>query len=546
MKKCILALALLLILSPTLSLAQDQLLTTAEATNYKSTSTNEDVLNFCRKLAASSHKIHFSIIGTTAGNNAIPLLTVGDPAPTNPAEMKNDPRLVIYIQANIHSGEVEGKEAVQMLARDLAGGKYPEIMESCVLLICPNYNSDGNSHIDENNRYYQPGPDTGVGVRPNDLNLDLNRDWIKMEAPETQAICKHVLNPWDPALLIDCHTTDGSLHMEPMTWSPQINPSGDQALLDYAWNVLMKNASKTLKDEFGYESIPYGNWKDRKDLTKGWGTFGPEPRYTTNYYGMRNRLSVLLETYAFAKFDIRVKSTYGIIVGILKQLVADKSDVIKMIKDADKRAYQRLNGLDPQKDKLFVAWDVMPFDWKIKIKTWEGAEYGRDEKGHRTIKPKGKRLDLEIPYFGKMKGTDAVALPAYYVVPKAEKLVVKKLLLHNVAVLELEADIKTKVDKYHITEIKNAPRPYQGHLATTIKGEWKEEEVTLDKGCYLVSTAQPNGMLAAQLLAPESTDSLTTWNFFDRKLAPQWGRGFYPHPVVKIKEFGSFPVRLIK
>lgn len=546
MKKCIMALSLLLILASSFALAQEELLSRAEASEYKSTSTNDDVLNFCRQLAASSHKVHFSIIGKTAGNNEIPLLIVGDPAPANPNEMLNDPRIVVYIQANIHSGEVEGKEAVQMLARDLVNGKYPEILKNCVLLICPNYNSDGNSHIDVNNRYYQPGPDTGVGVRPNDLNLDLNRDWVKMEAPETQTICKYVLNPWDPALLIDCHTTDGSLHLAPMTWSPQINPSGDKTLLDYAWNVLMQKASATLKDEFGYDSIPYGNWMDRKDLNKGWGTFGPEPRYTTNYYGMRNRLSVLLETYAYAKFDVRVKSTYGIIVGILRQTGLDKNNIKQMIRNSDQNAYKRVQGLDPEKDKLFVAWDVKPFDWKVKIKTYEGAEYTTDESGRRRIVPKGERLDLEIPYFGNMVGTTSVSLPAYYFVPKSEKLVVKKLLMHNVAVHELEKDLKIKAWKFEITEIKNDERPYQGHMATTIKGEWKEEEVFVEKGGYLISTAQPNGMLAAQLLDPESTDSFTTWNFFDRKLAPQWGRGFYPHPVLKIKDFANFPLRLLK
>lgn len=546
MKKCTLALALFLIFASAFVAAQEDLKTTAEATNYKSTSTNDNVLDFCRKLAASTPKVHFSIIGKTAGNNLIPLLTVGDPAPASPSEMINDDRIVVYIQANIHSGEVEGKEAVQALARDLVNGKYPEIMENCVLLICPNYNSDGNSHIDVKNRYYQPGPDTGVGIRPNDLNMDLNRDWIKMEAPETQAVTKYVLNPWDPALLIDCHTTDGSLHLEPMTWSPQINPSGDKALLDYAWNVLMKNASKTLKDDFGHESIPYGNWRDRKDPTKGWGTFDPNPRYTTNYYGMRNRLSVLLETYAYAKFNVRVESTYGIIVGILKQTSSDKENIKKMIRDADMNAYKRQDGLRPEKDILYTAWDVKPFDWKINIKTYEGAEYKTLANGRRKIVPVGKRLDLELDYFGNMVGTESTPLPAYYVIPKAEKLVVKNLMGHNVAVTELEKDVTHKISKFHITEIVSAKRLYQGHLATKVKGEWKEEEVVLAKGSYIVSTAQPMGMLAAQLLDPESSDSLTTWNFFDRKLAPQWGRGFYPHPVLRIKEFGKLPVRLIK
>lgn len=535
---------LVLVVSVTFAWAED-LKTVAESSNYTATSTNADVLSFCKKLAAGSAKARFTTIGTSAGGNTMGMLIIGDPVPSRPAELIYDDRIVVYIQANIHAGEVEGKEASMMLARDIVNGKHPGILDHVVILIVPNYNSDGNSHISKENRYYQPGPDEGVGRRPNDMNLDLNRDWMKLESPEARAVTGKVLTPWDPVLLIDCHTTDGSLHTEPMTWSHQLHPSGDADLLDYCWDTLLPAAAKTLKDEFNYKSIPYGNWVDRNDQTKGWRTFGHHTRYTTNYIGIRNRLGVLLETYAFANYKDRVWSSYGILLGLLRQCNSDYMAIKKMIRDADAAAYARAEKLDPEKDVLVVEVDLQSFEEPFVIETWESAERGRDEQGRRTIRPVGERVDREVKYFAKFVAKKTVPLPAHYVLEPGEGVIIDKLLQHGISVEKLTEETTVVVQRFHTSEIKQAERLFQGHKFTTVVGEWKEEEVTLPSGSYVISTAQPLGMLAAALLEPEYDDSLTTWNFFDRKLARQWGGGALPHPVLKIMTPGPLPAVML-
>ncbi|MCK5076368.1 MAG: hypothetical protein KAR38_08325, partial [Calditrichia bacterium] len=194
---------------PKLSAAEKPL-TVAEASQYKSTSTYNDVMDFIQTLQKQSSKIRVETICESVEGRKIPLLILGDPVPMSPLDLRNDERAIVYFQANIHAGEVEGKEAVLMLARDILAGETPDFLDKLIILITPNFNADGNEKISKRNRKRQHGPVNGVGVRYNGQKLDLNRDGIKLESPEVRGMVQNVLNRWDPLLFVDCHTTNGS------------------------------------------------------------------------------------------------------------------------------------------------------------------------------------------------------------------------------------------------------------------------------------------------------------------------------------------------
>ena len=194
----------------------------------------------------SSPLIRVESFATTTEGKKLPLLIIADPMPENPADLKNDDRIVVYIQANIHAGEVEGKEATQMLARDILNKTYPGILDDVVLLICPILNADGNDKIDTANRINQNGPVNGVGVRYNGQFLDLNRDAMKLETPEIRGVISEIFNVWDPAITVDCHTTNGSYHEEPVTFTWMMNPNGDRSLINYMRDEMMPDVSETL------------------------------------------------------------------------------------------------------------------------------------------------------------------------------------------------------------------------------------------------------------------------------------------------------------
>ena len=202
MKKSIIILCALFF-SGTIIFGQEKFLTVAEKSDFKSTSDFGDVITFIGQLKEYSPFIRVETIATSIEGRDIPLLIIGNPLPKSPADLTNDKRVVIYIQANIHGGEVEGKEAVLMYARDLLKNTNPELLRDIVLLICPLINPDGNQKISTLNRTTQNGPVNGVGVRYNGQMLDLNRDAMKAESPEIKGVIKNVFNRWDPSVFMD-------------------------------------------------------------------------------------------------------------------------------------------------------------------------------------------------------------------------------------------------------------------------------------------------------------------------------------------------------
>ncbi|MCJ7582887.1 MAG: M14 family metallopeptidase, partial [Candidatus Aminicenantes bacterium] len=280
------------------SLAQEKLLTTAESSEFTATSRYDEVMTFIKKLQSLSSLVRVETLCISPEGREVPLLILGNPPPSSPQALNFDSRIVVYIQGNIHAGEVEGKEASLMLARDIILEKDHPFLDNLVVLFAPIFNADGNEKISPDNRRGQVGPENGAGVRYNGQNLDLNRDGIKLESPELQGLLQNVLNRWDPALLVDLHTTNGSYHEEPVTYSWPLNQNGDLSIINYMKDKMMPWISQDLQDNYDTLAIPYGNFMDRTDQEKGWQTYSHLPRYIANYVGLRNRLSILDENYS--------------------------------------------------------------------------------------------------------------------------------------------------------------------------------------------------------------------------------------------------------
>jgi len=170
-----------------------KILTTAEKTNFESTSRYIEVIDFFKQLKKISPNIKIESIGKSIEGREIPLIIMGKPLPKSFKDLKKDKRIVIYVQANIHAGEVEGKEAIQMFARDILLKETPDYLKNVLLVICPIFNSDGNEQISKLNRTNQNGPVNGVGVRHNGQMLDINRDAMKVETPEVYGMITNIL-----------------------------------------------------------------------------------------------------------------------------------------------------------------------------------------------------------------------------------------------------------------------------------------------------------------------------------------------------------------
>jgi hypothetical protein len=520
--------------------AQDKLLTVAESSNYTATSTYNEVMDFIQALQQRTPDLRVEHLCTSTEGRWIPLLVIGDPIPAAPRDLKRDKRGVLYIQANIHAGEIEGKEACLMLVRDILADPAKPYLDDLVILVAPIFNADGNDRISKNNRRNQKGPEGGVGIRYNGQNLDLNRDAMKMESPEVQGLIKTVLNKWDPFILIDCHTTNGSYHIEPVTYVWGLNPNTGPSIMAHMREQMMPAIQKNLKKKHKVLAIPYGNFMSYQDPLKGWSPAGPQPRYITNYIGLRNRLAILLENYAYADYKTRVLGCYA----FLKETIAycaENIDLIKgLVQEADRETVIRgLKGSET--DSLIIEYDVRPWDKKISIIGYEMKVTPR-QGGRPRVERTDKTKKYTLPYYCNYISKRSIRYPVGYFITLRDPEIESLLVDHGIVTEKLTAPVTVEVEAFQVEELKSRERPYQGHHMNTIKGQYKTVEKTFPEGTRFVSTAQPLGTLAAYLLEAESDDGMVVWNVLDRYLVPQWRRRYLDYPIYRLLK----PVALVK
>jgi hypothetical protein len=474
-------------------------------------------------------------MATSVEGREVPLLVIGDPPPASPADLRGDPRAVVYLQANIHGGEVEGKDAALMLARDVALGRTATgYLDRLVILVAPIFNPDGNDRISTGNRTAQRGPAGGVGERYNGQNLDLNRDGTKIESPEVRGLVD-VLNRWDPVFFLDSHTHNGSYHQEPVTWVWGLNPNGDSAILRYSSEVLLPAITARMRDTYRVATVPHGDFVDPRDPAKGWIPLGPEPRYLSNYVGLRNRISILNEQYPYVDFETRVRGAYAMFLAFLDHLHANRDQLVRMVRDADRRALAR--GLTPAAGQgLVVATDTQAIAQRLTIQGYE-MEMVEGPGGRPRARPTERTRTYEnVPYLARFGPARTVPYPRGYLIAVSDRAVLDNLLAHGIVVERLREPVTLSVEAFTVREVSTGRRPNQGHWPTAVRGDYATGERTFAEGTFHVSTAQVLGPLAATLLEPESDDGLVFWNFFDRHLAAQFGGQPPPFPVFKVHQ----------
>ena len=496
--------------------------TRAEETGYLETSHYADVMAFIDSLRGRP-ELFFGTIGRTNEGRDIPYIVASRPRVSTPEEARKLGRPVVYVQGNIHAGEVEGKEALLALLRDLTSSSRSNALDSVVLIAVPIYNADGNERFapQEVNRGSQNGPQI-VGGRANGQNLDLNRDYVKAEAPETRGSLA-MFNKWDPDVFVDLHTTNGSYHGYALTYAPALNPAA--ALGSFTRDSIMPVLRARMQSRHNFATFDYGDFISADTLSQGWATFDSRPRFGTNYYGLRGKVSILSEAYSHDPFERRVKSTYAFVKEILS-LAGERGLRLRQmpgIPATDLTLFPAGQRQIALKSEMVAAPDSVGVVAEVMERTGDSA---RTEPGV----PKGRRrtgrfVTVRMPVYERFKPTLTVNAPAGYVIPAAGEEVVRVLRLHGITVDVTDRPNPVSVEIFHIDSTVASARPFQGHREMRLVGRWRPQQVNVPQGSYFVRVDQPLGTLAVYLLEPESDDGLVTWNFFDRELRPG---GTYP------------------
>jgi hypothetical protein len=493
--------------------AQD---TRPERTGFRETSTFADVLSFLDSLQRRSSALRVGTLALSPEKRSVPYVLAARPMVANSSEAHRSGKLIVYLQANIHAGEVEGKEAAQMLLRDLTVGPLQPLLAKMVLLVVPIYNTDGNEHFDlgERNRPGQNGP-ARVGQNTNGEGLNLNRDYVKMEAPETRGAAALLVN-WDPDLFIDLHTTNGSYHGYVLTYSPGLNPNRNPAS-DFVRERLLPAVRERMQRRHGQATFPYGNFRnqDPDSLAQGWETYDARPRFGTNWMGLRGRLSVLSEGYSNAPFQTRIAATYNFVLELLTFSVEQTGTIKSLIQASN---HQRLDSISVR------SVLAQPTVQNVVAEITEAAGEGAGGFAHR--RRTGVYRTVRMPVFDRFAPARREALPSAYLIPTRMTDIVELLRRQGIVVESLGEPIEMSVERFQVDSISVQPL-FEGHRTIQLEGQWGGERVdtALTAGWFLLRTDQPLGELASYLLEPASEDGLVTWNLLDREL--QAG-GSYP------------------
>ncbi len=491
------------------ALRADDLATVAERTQYAATSRYDDVMAFCRALAAKApNVVRLADLGTSGEGRKLPLVILADPPVSTPDEVPAG-KTVVFAMANLHAGEVDGKEALMMLARDIATDPAKPLLKDLVVLLAPIFNADGNEKIDKANRRSQNGPADGVGRRYNAAGLDLNRDFVKLESPEVRALVK-LLNQWDPAVVIDCHTTNGSYHRYTLTYDGPRHPNCNPEMLKGVRDAMLPEVGKRMEKATGYKSFYYGNYSDDRAM---WETYEAWPRYGVQYFGLRNRVGILSESYTYAPFKDRTLATRAFVRTCFEYAAEKKADIKKWC------------AVPKDKPALAVRTEPRPLDEPFAL-----LGVVEDEKNGRRV-PTDTPKEYSVRYLGRTEPVmgRVTARPAAYLFPASFAKAVECLQRHGIKVEELREDIDLAVEVYRVDKLSKADRAFQKHNLVAVQTAPRTETRRFNAGTILVRTNQPLGTLAGLLLEPTAEDGLTTWNFFDDGLAE--GRDF---PVARL------------
>jgi zinc carboxypeptidase len=493
-------------------LAQAPLTTTAERSNWTHTGRYAEVESLCRAFPQSFlGKVRCETFGTTPEGRPMLALIVSADGTFTPADNAKKGRPVLFFQGGIHAGEIDGKDAGFWLLRDVLAGKaLPGVLGQVTAVFVPVLNIDGHERFGPNNRPNQTGPEE-MGWRVTAQNLNLNRDYVKADAPEMVALLTF-LHAWNPLLYVDLHVTDGakfehdvSLNLEPLHGGPEpLRPLGRKlqdelvAGLQAAGSLPLTFYPAFIKDD---------------DPSSGFAEGVAPPRFSQSYWAVNHRFGMLVETHSWKPYGHRVKTTRTVLEGALKFLASNGAAMQAAVKAADAAAEAG------QVHAVTLLWDHTDKSHPIDFRGYAYTSEPSSISSQRVLRyDETKPQVWKVPLFDEVIPKLTVPLPqGGYLVPAAHAAwVASKLRAHGLRFQRLEKDIPAaEVEAFRATSVKFSPQSYEGHQSLSVQGAWKREKQPLPAGSLYVPVAQPGVEVLAHLLEPLGPDSLVTWGFFN-------------------------------
>jgi hypothetical protein len=499
----------------------EEWLTVAEKSDFRATSSYDQTMVYLYRLeAAAPDIIRVTDFGRSGQGRPLPLVIVSADGTFTPEEAAASEKPILLMQSCIHAGEVDGKDATLMILRDIALGRKPKLAEGMVTLFAPIYNADGHEHVSPYNRANQNGPVEGLGYRATAAGINLNRDFLRLQSPEAKAMAA-LAAEWNPHLHVDNHVTNGSDHAWVLTWlvaeAPQLAGPVDAWVDAHLPPVLDATAAA------GFPNGPYVNHISRSDPNAGMIWDVTLPRYSSGYYPLRNRASILIEMHAHKPFRDRVHANRVFMEELMTAVQRSGEALIQAVADAE-AATIAAGRADAKPSQTVVTWEVSEEGELIKWPAYEwtiedSLVFGRTRIEYHPDTPRAVEIEwrhLPVPGLTLARPRGYIVLAGW---PQIEEAVVG----HRLHAYRIATDTEIEVETVRLSSPKFATSSYQGTVRVEeFETSRQHERRSIPAGSLWIPADQPAFEVAVQLFEPEAPDSLIRWgalsSVFERKI----------------------------
>jgi len=475
--------------------------TLAEKTRWRQTGDAAETERLCVAFAKKyPSKVACQSYGVTPEGRRLMYLSVGK---------RGFPTL--WVQAGIHAGEIDGKDATFLLLKKmLAGETNPHLLDKVRLVFVPIVNLDGHERRGKWHRPNQVGPEE-MGWRTTAQNLNLNRDFAKVEAPEMRALLR-LWHKEKPLLSLDLHVTNGAQFEPELGLVVQPHTAAGTSPLHQAGLELERELVARLQSH-SVKALPfYPVFEVDDEPASGFARYVAAPKFSHGYWAHSHRLGVLVEAHSWKDYARRVELHYQTVLRAL-EVLGEKAD-------SWERASQQAQRSDLAKlASIPLSFKTTDQSSMIDFPGYHYEQFTSKISGSKVLRYDPTRpQNWRVPFYEELVPDKSVAPPAQgYVVSAAEMSWLKdKFDTHAIKYAPWRHAGKEKLQVFRATEKKFAGSSLEGRQSLEQKGEWREEEVSLPKGSVFVPIAQPQGRLVIQLLEPTSGDSFLAWGFMNR------------------------------
>ncbi len=480
-----------------------------EKSNYLKTPRYDETINYFEKLEEASPHAHLFTFGVSPQGRELKCLVVSKDNAFTPIDAKKTSKPIILIANGIHAGEIEGRDASMLLLREILITKEKEhYLDKLIILAVPIFNVDGHERMSKFNRINQNGPDE-MGWRVTAQNLNLNRDWMKADAPEMQAMLK-LFSHWLPDFFIDSHTTDGADYQYTITYAMEKFQNFYHESAYWIKNEFIPYLEENVNGR-GYLIAPYVGFKDGA-LEKGIVDWAASPRLSEGYAALQNRPALLIETHMLKPFKERVFATKVMFETAMDFISMNDQTLIDLNRKADSNSAKTFSI-----DKEPFPLTLTPSD-EFDNFIFKGISFIKEPStisGKEKIVYTGEKFDLEIPFYNKMKVAETLSAPKAYLIPPEWSEIITRLKFHGVHVEVLKEEKSFNVTKYKFKDVKFSQTPYEGRQRVNFDYDELRETVSVHAGTFYVSTNQRAIRVLLHLLEPKSDDSFVKWGFFN-------------------------------